>query len=246
MTKRLYSPDSPSTGAGSGPTAGAPGSGTMAQVVHMASLDITTDIDVLPTFVIGYEGARRDLRSAPPWLHVIQHQYAGLGCHQFEATGCMLPLAANQREGTGKLWLLTRALVELGESWPGDAVYGANEVAEFVGEIAELTGFGRGERAMNAHEVEAMAQLLARHLAFPGLAPPVAESGHEALIRFHDVDPSPFFDGWRVAYAGRCEPDGEPVWRECARYDRELARELQELVGRGARPRIFLLWENSD
>jgi hypothetical protein len=209
-------------------------------------LGTDTTVDVLPTFVIGYEGVRGELASPPPWLHVFGLQYGGHGCMQFEVTGCALPLTANQQEGTGKLWLLTRALVELGESFPGDPVYGAPEVAHLVGEIWELTGRGHGACEMNAREVDAMAQLLVRHLAFPGLTPPVVEWGYEAVLRFRDADPLPFFDGWRVAGPYRCDPDGGTAWLECARYHRELERELQDLVGRGERPRIFLLWENSD
>lgn len=210
-----------------------------------ATREVSTDVHMLPAFVIGYEGAREVPSNAPPWLHVVQHPYGGLCCRHWEATGCVLPLLANQCEGTGKLWLLTRALMELGESWPPDTVYRAREVRDLVGDIADLVGSWWGE-PMNAPEVESLADLLAQHLGFPGLAPPVAAAGFEALIWFREADPSPFFDGWRAVTAGPGEPDDAPAWRVCARYDRELARELEELVGRGERPRIFLLWENSD
>ncbi len=217
----------------------------MARPALIAPREVDPDLYMLPAFVIGYEGVRTVPSDAPPWLHVVQHQHGGLCCYHWSATGCVLPLQVNQREGTGKLWLLTRALMELGESWPPDSVYRAPEVRELVGAIADLVG-GWTDQPMTPSRVEALGELLAQHLAFPGLTPPVAEAGFEALIRFRETDPSPFFDGWRAVTACPREPDDEPAWRVCARYGRELARELEDLVGRGERPRIFLLWENSD
>lgn len=200
---------------------------------------------MLPAFVIGYEGARNVSAPAPPWLRVVLHQYGGLACYHWEGTGCVLPLAVNQREGTGKLWLLTRALMELGESWPPDAVFGAREVRDLVADIAILLG-GWSDQPLTPPRVEALGDLLAQYLAFPGLTPPVAESGSEALIGFRATDPSPFFDGWRAVTPCPGEPDEQPAWRVCARYGRDLGRELEELVEPGERPRICLLWENSD
>ncbi|HEX4420321.1 MAG TPA: hypothetical protein VH165_20535 [Kofleriaceae bacterium] len=97
--------------------------------------------------MIGYEGVRGELASPPLWLHSFRHQFGGHGCMQFEVTGCALPLAANQQEGTGKLWLLTRALVELGESFPGDHVYSAAEVADLVAEICCRSSTAGASRA---------------------------------------------------------------------------------------------------
>jgi len=208
----------------------------------MPTLDTAEAEDVLPAFVIGYEGARPLPANPPAWLHAVHHQVAGHTCARWDATGYVVPLALNQREGTGKLWLLTRALVELGESWPGDPMYAAPEVARLVAEIARLTRCSTGS-PLDAHGVTGIGELLARHLAFPGLAPPVVESGEEALIRFHAADPSPFFDSWRIVCG--C-PEGPWAWHGWMRYGRDLGRELQAGLGRGEPLRIFLLWENSD
>lgn len=208
----------------------------------MSNLDLSVDEDLLPAFVIGYDGARSLPEDAPEWLHTVQHQYAGYACTQWEATGCVIPLGLNHREGTGKVWLLTRALVELGESWPGDRVYDAPEVAGLVAEIARLIQQPTGV-ALDARGVQGLAEQVTRHLAFPGLTPPTVESGDEALLRFREADPSPFFDGWRMACGCAAHPG---AWHAWLRYGREIGRELQSGIGRGEPPRIFLLWENSD
>ena len=213
-------------------------------MIH-ASFTTVNDNDMLPAFVLGYEGAVRVPDIAPPWLHVIRHQYDGLRCSHRDLTGCVLRLSANQAEGTGKLWLFTRALVELGEMWPSETVYEAREVRDLVSEIATAVCKPHGGD-MIAGEIASFDQIMTEHLAFPGLTPPVVERGNEALISFRESNPLPFFDHWRIAYGCRCEHADETVLFEGARYTAETQETLQQLVGGGARPRIFLLWENSD
>src|SRR6266700_4681889 len=118
------------------------------------------DSDMLPAFVIGYEGATRVPQIAPPWLHVVDHQYEGSCCSHRHLTGCVLRLSANQAEGTGKLWLFTRALVELGEMWPHETVYGAREVRDLVAAIDTVACKASGGD-MDADEIASLDRIVA-------------------------------------------------------------------------------------
>lgn len=209
---------------------------------------IFTDIDILPAFVIGYSGVHEFGEQAPPWLSVVQHQYGGYACCHETLSGCVLRLAANQDQGTGKLWLLTRALVELGESWPPDHVCSAREARALLEQIAELASVACAAglaRPMTAEENRRLGDLLIEHLAFPGLRPPRSSGGREALISFEGSSALPFFDNWRIAQACACS-DGQFAWREHTRYDREIHDWLTVHIGRGTPPGLALLWENCD
>ncbi|TMQ11569.1 MAG: hypothetical protein E6J91_22540 [Deltaproteobacteria bacterium] len=52
----------------------------------MANLEFILG-DLLPVFVIGYEGMQLVPPDAPPWLHILDHQYGGDSCQQWVATG---------------------------------------------------------------------------------------------------------------------------------------------------------------
>lgn len=205
------------------------------------------DDTVLPAFVIGYEGHTHE-DSLPEWMHCIEfhRRHASL-----EATGCVLPLVMNQGEDRAKLWTLTRALVEVSGSWHHDAVYGPQGVEALKAELTKLTGFGRRESPLDAHEIAAMTELLAPYLASPGRVPPSVEGGHDACLRFREVNPSPYFDGWVTASLWYPVSPDEPnegwtrtdgVWRPGVTYSADIGLELARWMGRNGPPRIFLLW----
>jgi hypothetical protein len=202
--------------------------------------------DAVPTFLIGYQDPGV-YDGGQVWKHNVKHRYIH-GC--LNATGCVLPLAMNEGEDRAKLWILTRALVELSGSWHHDARYGPHGVEPLKTEIAKLTGSGRRDTPMSEYEIEAMTQLLAPCLASPGRVPPVVEWGYDGCLRFREADPFPFFDGWVTASpwypAYPDEPnEGWPrtdgVWRRGELYSADMQRDLARM-GRGALPGIFLLW----
>lgn len=223
--------------------------GTPAREVAIAELWTANEKSwPLPGFLIGYEGDNEADDTGPMWMHHVEHEYSH-GC--LNATGCLLPLAMNRGLDRAKLWILTRALVELSGSWHHDAMYGSQGVEALKAEISKLTGFGRREPPMSPYEIGAMTELLAPYLASPGRVPPIAEWGHDGCLRFREADPSPFFDGWLTASAWYPVFPDEPnegwprtdgVWRPGVTYPADIGLELARRMGRSTPPRIFLLW----
>jgi hypothetical protein len=153
----------------------------------------------------------------------------------------MLPLAANQLDtvdGDQGLWLLTRALLELGSSWRY-WWHNAEPSDELRREIEELTEHTDQATPMTPPRVEAMKAVLMRHMGVSAVVPPMADWGYRGVVRLHHEKPWMFFCGWRVMC--RRVDDGV-VWHTWDRYDRELEEALQESLGTSDRPRIFLLW----
>jgi len=192
---------------------------------------------LLPAFVIVAEDAQNVPADRPAWLHMIQHGAAG--ANPWRAAGCMLPLAANQAEGTADLWLLTRALFELGPNWDEERSFDFPLTLDLSSEIARLTENTDSATPMGPSQIGLLNALLIRHIGVHGLIPPAADWGYEGLIRFRYETPWLFFGGWRTVC--RCVVDGAD-WYRWDKYGRELERELHGLLGTPSRLSIFLLW----
>lgn len=198
------------------------------------------DDHLLPAFVIGFDETTNVPADRPPWLHIIHHQ-RDPDAHAWKAVGCLLPLAANQVDGVDgnqDLWLLTRALVELGSGWP----YwwrNAEPSDELRREIEELTEHTDRATPMTPPRVEAMKAVLMRHMGSSAVVPPIADGGYRGVVRLHHEKPWMFFCGWRLV---RRRVDDGGVWYSWGWYSRDLEGALQGSLGTSERPRIFLLW----
>jgi hypothetical protein len=166
------------------------------------------------------------------------------------ATGCLLPLAMNHGEDRTTLWVLTRALTELGGSWHYDAVYGPQGVDALKHKITKLIGFGRRESPMNPEELATMTGVLGPYLTGASGLSPVVECGHDGYLLFSEMEQSRFLDGWITASIWYPEPSDEPedwpptdgIWRPGVTYSSDIELELARWIGRSSPPRIFLLW----
>jgi hypothetical protein len=186
--------------------------------------------ELLPAFVIGYDHLNEP-EHAPPWSLEFDHQYGGYSCLHVRLSGCLLRLAANADALTPKMWLLARALGELGEMWwPAEAP----ETKELREEIEALVHYPSWGEELTPPDVADLTRLFAGTLGTRESPAPPVERGSEALIKFAEFPTLSIFDGWRFTAACAC---GQ--LHESTRYSREIADALP-----GAR--LFLVWENSD
>jgi hypothetical protein len=218
---------------------------------------------ILPAFVIGYELDATTPRNlaiasfAPAWFVALDQQAGGLAMSYPSVVGAVLRLDANRHYSQNDMAPLIAGLKAMAED---PDIASLRRSFPVLHQLVATHG-----EPYTPTELNTLETFLAEYIVLPHI-----ENGIEAFIRFTICPPLDYFHGWHLM---QCTPNSQmathkPLYSdlqhmhvvdesniatididETMTFDTHILAQLQSLgqqLGYTARPRIFLLWENSD